>query len=76
MSDAAPSSTVPRLARRPVGLALLVLAVVLSLTSPWYGLHRDELNFRMLLPAWGYVDRPPHTPAAWRAIWPELTHLS
>lgn len=49
------------LARRPVGAAMVALAVVLTATSGGYGYHRDELYFRMLAPAWGYFDQPSLT---------------
>lgn len=58
----------PELADRPptawgaVGSAVAVLAVLLTVTSGAYGYHRDELYFRMLPPAWGYLDQPPLTP--------------
>jgi hypothetical protein len=42
----------------PVGLLVVLLAVL----SPQYGYERDELYFRMLAPAWGFVDQPPLTP--------------
>jgi len=54
--------------RRPPiawSLILTVAAVELLLlvaTANRYGYHRDELYFRMLEPAWGYVDQPPLTP--------------
>jgi 4-amino-4-deoxy-L-arabinose transferase-like glycosyltransferase len=50
------------LARGPVGAAMVALAVVLTATSGRNGYARDELYFRMLRPAWGYLDQPPLAP--------------
>ncbi|MDQ0737006.1 ArnT family glycosyltransferase [Arthrobacter agilis] len=58
----------PDLARFPVLSAMLALALTLALTSGGYGYHRDELYFRMLDPAWGYVDQPPLTPLMVQAL--------
>ncbi|MGH8860116.1 MAG: glycosyltransferase family 39 protein, partial [Jatrophihabitantaceae bacterium] len=54
--------TVPRLARGPVFGAVAASGALLTAFSPGYGYERDELYFRMLHPAWGYVDQPPLAP--------------
>lgn len=52
--------------------AALAQAVALTLGSQGYGYHRDELYYRMLPPAWGYVDQPPLTTVLARLT----THLA
>jgi hypothetical protein len=52
----------PPVAWIPVGAAMAMSAVLLAVMANRYGYHRDELYFRMLAPAWGYVDQPPLTP--------------
>jgi 4-amino-4-deoxy-L-arabinose transferase-like glycosyltransferase len=47
---------------RPVAVAIVAACGLLLATSGRYGYHRDELYFRMLPNAWGYVDQPPLTP--------------
>jgi hypothetical protein len=56
------AAVLPPVAWRWVGAAALTAFVVLAASAGQYGYHRDELYFRMLKPAWGYVDQPPLTP--------------
>jgi 4-amino-4-deoxy-L-arabinose transferase-like glycosyltransferase len=60
-------------ARRPVFGAAVAIGVLLSVFSAGYGYERDELYFRMLRPAWGYVDQPPLAPLIARAMRNVLT---
>lgn len=64
----AASARLAPIARGPVAAAMLALATLLAATSNAYGYHRDELYFRMLDPAWGYIDQPPLTPFIARTL--------
>jgi 4-amino-4-deoxy-L-arabinose transferase-like glycosyltransferase len=58
----------PGFAWRSVAPALAAAAAALLATAARYGYHRDELYFRVLPPAWGYVDQPPLTPLVARTM--------
>jgi len=62
------TESLPRLATVPVMAAALALLIVLSACASHYGFDRDELYFRMLPPAWGYLDQPPLVPALVRLL--------
>ena len=53
---------VERFARGPVWAAAVAQGVLLTVCSSGYDYQRDGLYYRMLDPAWGYVDQPPLTP--------------
>ncbi|WP_068278293.1 glycosyltransferase family 39 protein [Aldersonia kunmingensis] len=56
-------ASIEQFARGPVWAAAAAQGVLLTVFSAGYDYHRDELYYRMLRPAWGYVDQPPMTPA-------------
>ncbi len=62
----------PRWERGTAWSGAAALAAVLLVFAQRYDYERDELYFRMLRPAWGYVDQPPLVPAL--ARW--STHLA
>lgn len=60
--------SVPAWNRRQALLAAAAVALLLTFFSQGYGYERDELYFRMLRPAWGYVDQPPLVPLLAHAL--------
>ncbi|MDT0166596.1 glycosyltransferase family 39 protein [Actinotalea sp. AC32] len=58
----------PTTAHVPVVAAAVAVTTLLLLTAGGYGYHRDELYFRVLEPAWGYVDQPPLMPFLVRTL--------
>lgn len=54
--------TVPKVFWLPVLGAVVAVVSLLVAMSNRYDYHRDELYFRILEPAWGYIDQPPLTP--------------
>lgn len=73
LSEVAPPAVgtpppLPAIAWRPVLSAAAAVVGVLSVFSPSYGYHRDELYFRMLPPDVGYTDQPFLTPWLARAL--------
>lgn len=56
-------ASIEQFARGPVFAAAAAQGVLLTVFSAGYDYHRDELYYRMLRPAWGYVDQPPMAPA-------------
>src|SRR3569833_3512186 len=62
------TKTRPRSAVGPVIAAAVALLIVLVACASQYGFDRDELYFRMLPPALGYLDQPPLVPLVVRLL--------